>query len=174
MSHVLKTIELTLTPASINKAVREIEKFQKQLENWVNDLIRRLVEEGITVAKMNVMHMNAVLTGALEESIKGVFFPEERMGVIFTDVPYALFVEYGTGIVGAGTNVGELPEGYVHDYNHHGESGWWYLMDVDGRQTIRWTKGMVARPYMYETLRWLQDNAAHIAGSMLNGEQGGS
>ena len=169
MSRVLKTIECSLTPSSINKAIREINRFKKQIQAWTDDLVRKLVEDGITVAKMNVMHMNAVFTGQLEESIQGVFFPEEKMGVIFTDVPYALFVEYGTGFMGAGTNVSPLPEGYEHDYNHHGPAGWVYFLTTDGINKFCWTNGMVARPYMYETLKWLEENVGQIAEDTFGG-----
>jgi len=165
MSRVLQTITFDLTPASINRAIREINRFSRQLERWADDLVRKLLEDGVTVAKMNVMRMNAVYTGQLEESIQGVFFPEEKMGVIFTDAPHALFVEYGTGFVGDGTNVEPLPEGYVHDYNNHGPAGWVYYLATDRVNQFRWTAGMVARPYMYETLRWLQANVGQIAES---------
>ena len=166
---VLKKIEFDLSSRSINNAIRDVKRLQRQLRNWVNDLIRQLVEDGVVVAKMNVMSMNAVYTGALEDSIQGVFFPEERIGVIFTTVPYALFVEYGTGIVGAESKAetGPLPEGYEHDYNHHGDQGWWYFLETDGINQFRWTRGMPARPYMYQTLKWLEENAGRVAGGML-------
>ena len=169
MSRVLKTIEVGLSARSINKALREINSFKKQLQQITDDLMRRLVEDGVTQAKMNVMHMNAVWTGDLEESIQGVFFRDEGLGVIFTDVPYALFVEYGTGYTGSGTNASELPDGYVHDYNHHGPTGWVYFLTTDGINRFCWTNGMVARPYMYETLRWLEANLGQIAESTFNG-----
>lgn len=165
-----KTINMELSTESIDRAIQEIQKIRQKLTDCCNDLVRALTETGVTVAKMNVMSMNAVYTGALEESIDGVFFPEERLGVVFADVPYALYVEYGTGIVGEMTP-NDNPEGNVeweYDIHEHRESGWWYFSNADGFGRFRWTKGMPARPYMYNTLRWLQENAPRIAGSMFS------
>uniref|UniRef100_UPI0022E27273 hypothetical protein n=1 Tax=[Eubacterium] hominis TaxID=2764325 RepID=UPI0022E27273 len=43
--------------------------------------------------------------------------------------PYSAFVEYGTGIVGAGTH----PDSgdYQYDENGHGDSGWFFLAVSD-------------------------------------------
>lgn len=164
-----KTISMTLDPHSIQNAIREIRDFKKQLTDCCSELARKLTEEGVVVAKMNVMHMNAVYTGHLEESIKGVYFPQEHLGVVFTDVPYALFVEYGTGIVGENSQHPEAGEiEWEYDVHNHGESGWWYFTDTDGNKRFRWTKGQPSRPYMYETLRWLEQNAAGIAAEAFN------
>lgn len=173
MSLFEKTIDIDLTPASIRKAIREINAFEKKLEDCCNELIQVLSAQGAVIAKMNVMHMNAVYTGRLEESIQAVFFQDERMGVIFTDVPYAIYVEYGTGIVGEAQ---PHPEAgaveWEYDSHGHGESGWWYYGDFDGVKQLRWTKGMISRPFMYETLRWLEANAPSFAGNTF-GKLGG-
>lgn len=160
-----KTVSMDLSTQSINQAIREVKQYKQQLVNFCNALMRRLVEDGRVVAQMNVMSMNAVYTGQLEDSIQGVFFPEKKLGVIFTNVPYALFVEFGTGIVGA-----EGPQhpmkgevGWEHDVNNHGNKGWVYYLKTDGVNEFRWTKGMPSRPFMYETLRWLEQNAPKIA-----------
>lgn len=171
------TIDVNLSAAGINRAIRQIERFRKQLNQWIDDLMRQLTGEGATIAQMNVMHMNAVYTGRLEENIKGVFFPEERMGYVMADTPYAIFVEYGTGVVGAASPHPDVMSGeadvqpYVYkgkaytgyDSQGHGDKGWVYFLATDGINEFRWTKGMVSRPFMYETLRWLQENAPNIA-----------
>lgn len=165
MSRVVKTINIELNARSINKAIREVQSFQKQLRKWVDDLIRTLTEDGTVIAKMNVMHMNAVYTGQLEESIQGVFFPKDGIGVIFTSVPYALFVEFGTGKVGADAAPHPAHDAveWAHDVHNHGDSGWVYFLETDGINEFRWTKGMPARPFMYETLKWLEENAPKTA-----------
>lgn len=161
---IRKTIHVELTAQGLAKAIREIEQFKRQLKAWCDDLVRALTEEGVKTAKMNVMHMNAVYTGELEDSIEGVFFPQEGKGIIFTDVPYALYVEYGTGIVGMESPHPE-PEGaeWKYDIHNHGEKGWVYYLKADNVNQFRWTKGVASRPFMYETLRWLEQNADDIA-----------
>lgn len=154
-----KTISMGLSTESIDNAIREIRKLRSDLKRCCNELVQVLTEEGVTIAKMNVMSMNAVLTGDLEESIRGVFNSHTGTGVIFTNVPYALYVEFGTGIVGeANAHDGDTDIPWEYDVNDHGDSGWWYYASIDGIAKFRWTKGMPARPYMYNTLRWLQDN----------------
>lgn len=179
MSKVLKTIDMELSTQSINRAIKEIESFRKQLVNCCDELVKTLVAEGIVVAQMNVMSMNAVYTGKLEDSIDGVFFPEDHLGVIFTKVPYAIFVEYGTGIVGAqnahpGINDEDwkdpvaMKDGKLYleyDSGNHGEDGWVYYCTTDNNKRFRWTKGMPSRPFMYNTYKWLHENAERLAGT---------
>ena len=163
-----RTISMNLSTESIDQAIREVREFQRKLEKCCKDLIRELTEQGMVVAKANVMSMNAVLTGALEESIQGVFNANTGTGVIFTDVPYAVYVEYGTGIVGE-MSPNDNMEGEIsweYDVHDHGDSGWWYFASIDGVAKFHWTKGMPARPFMYRTLRWLQQNAPDVAARM--------
>jgi len=69
--------------------------------------------------------------------------------VIEVNGEYALYVEFGTGIVGEeNPHPNALQEGWEYDMNDHGENGWFYI----GADGIRhWTKGMPARPYIYQT-----------------------
>lgn len=166
-SFKLKTINMTLDPKSISRAVREINRFADDIEQICEDLTRKLVAQGIEIARMQVVSMDAVLTDQLEQSIQGVYFKEERCGIVYTDIPYALFVEFGTGIVGKQgyqhPMLGKV--GWQHDINEHGTAGWWYPADFGWyipkgtNVKLAWTKGMEARPFMYETLGWLEEVA---------------
>ena len=163
---LLKNIEFELSKNDINRAIREVRHFQEELQRQCLELVRALTETGTEVAKMQVASMDAVDTGELENDIAGVFFPEERIGVVFSPTPHALFVEYGTGIVGAGTypSDGETPQGWEYDYNHHGNAGWVYKNKNDGK--FYWTRGYIARPFMLNTLRWLEEHAETEAGKI--------
>lgn len=169
MSRILKTISMDLSTQSVDKAIREINAFKKQLTDYCNDLIQRLVEDGVVVAKMKVMQMNAVYTGALEESIEGIYSKDKRIGIILTSKPYAVYVEYGTGIVGLESpHPDPQSANWEYDVNQHGEKGWLYLKKTDNGNKFRWTKGMPARPFMFNTLRWLEQNAPAIASELLS------
>lgn len=173
MSKILRTIDMDLSPQSINNAIREISAFQRQLRDQCEDLVKNLVAQGIEIAKMQVISMDALFTGFTEQSIQGVYFAEERCGIIYSDVPQALFVEYGTGYVGAGktgfeTYPGTYASGYKPDEMGHGSKGWWYpapwgwYIPKKGKGkgvTFAWTRGMPARPFMYNTLRMLEEVA---------------
>lgn len=75
------------------------------------------------------------------------FRKEYELGKFLNDCWYSAFVEYGTGIVGAGTH--PYAKGYQYDVNSHGDDGWYYK-DDDGN--YHWTKGMTAHRYMFNAL----------------------
>lgn len=156
----MKTIRMTLDPESIDSAIREIEAYKKELERKIASLIRALVDYGVEVAKVQIREMDAIYTGQLEESIEGFFDSTSRVGIIQAGAPYAIYVEFGTGIIGAGSPH-PAPNGWVYDINGHGESGWWYYNDRDNR--MHWTQGMASRPFMYNTARALKDECRKIA-----------
>lgn len=162
-SKTLRTIRFQLTPESIDKAIQELYEFQNDLQLMCEELARKLVSDGVEIARMKIVAMDAVFTGDLWRSIQGVYFEEEHCGVIFTDAPHALFVEFGTGIVGENGPHHPWQEayGWRHDVHNHEESGWWYkapwgwYISEDG-QPLAWTNGMISRPFMYETLAELE------------------
>jgi hypothetical protein len=157
---VNKRIVIKLSEDSISKAIREVEKYKGELKNKVHLLIERLTDYGVEVAKAQVRELGAFYTGELEESITGYYSPSTQVGIIKTDVPYAVYVEFGTGVVGAGSPH-PAPAGWRYDVNNHGEAGWWYFNDRD--QKWHWTKGMESRPFMYNTLQILERESARIA-----------
>jgi len=182
---VLKRISMTLDPQSIEKAIQEVEQFKTTLENICVELVKKLIEDGVNVARIFVTSMGAVDTGELADSFQAVYFPEEHCGVVFTDCPHALYVEFGTGIVGAQAEEGDahpLAEklGWDYDVNQHGEAGWWYPApfgwyvpkDGDGK-ALAWTKGMQPRPYMYKTFQALKEMAKTRIVEVLNSTNGG-
>ena len=167
---VLKTINMDLSAKSIQNAIREVEKFRKDLQNMCQELAQRLTAEGAEIARMQVVSMDAWFTGELEASIQGVYFAEEHCGVIYTDCPHALFVEFGTGIVGESGPQHPWNSEYEweHDTNGHGINGWWYpapwgwWVPKKGKhagETMAWTDGMVSRPFMYNTMVWIREAA---------------
>jgi len=174
MSRILKTIEMDLSAESIGKAVNELEKFREQLQKAMQDLCERLMEEGVSMAKLEIKALDAVDTGALMASIgHGIFNTETRTGIVYAGGYYAFYVEYGTGIVGTrnphpGLSGGEMRNPVVlggnlnmytgYDSQEHGGNGWWYM---EGGQ-FHWTKGMPSRPFMYNTFRYLENLAERI------------
>lgn len=161
----MKSIELDLTVESINRAIREIQDFRNELREKCLELVEALMMEGVEIARMQVASMDAVYTGELEQSIQGVFFPTERCGFVMADTPYAVYVEYGTGIVGESAPHPEAQGNWNYDVNHHGIQGWVYRNGNDGQ--FHWTMGYVSRPFMYNTLRWLEEAAPERASEIL-------
>ena len=150
-------IKMRLTSRSIEEAIREVKQYKQQLDERVKALIRALVDKGVEIAKVQVRELGAVYTGQLEASITGFFDEETGVGIIRTDCPYAVYVEFGTGVVGQRNPHPEPIEGWEYDINKHGDAGWWYFNERD--QEWHWTKGMKSRPFMYNTLQILKAEA---------------
>lgn len=170
-----KTITFSLSEASIDRAIRELEMYTEEVKRCAGELVRRLTEEGVNAAIAQIAMLGAVDTGELSDSIDGYYSEETHTGFVRTTAPYAFFVEYGTGIRGT-KHPGEAewapPPVTVnmngkdygpytgHDTNGHGENGWYYISERDGRR--HWTRGMPSRPFMYETYKALEDMSQRI------------
>ena len=163
---ILKAINMELSTKSINNAIQEIRRFKSQLRKTCLELVEAVAMEGAEIAKMQVASMEAVDTGELEQSIQGLFFPSERIGYVIADCPYAIYVEYGTGIAGEADPHPLAAEQWAYDVNQHGIEGWVYKSDKDGE--FHWTIGYFSRPFMYNTMRWLEESAPDIMSKMLD------
>ena len=175
MSHkTIASIDMTLDAKSIDNAIREIRHIKEQLVEAMNDLIRKLADEGVKEAKAQVAAMDAVDTGELERSIYGYYDPDSRIGYVIAGAAHAFYVEYGTGIVGAGEpHPDPKSAAWAYDVNDHGEGGWWYPSEkgwylADDGTRLAWTKGMPARPFMYNTMVWLEEAARALGRTILS------
>ena len=140
-------------------------------------LIDRLGEKGVEIAKAELIFFDnpAFMTGALQDSIRyelgddaATIYAGEGLTTKYGS--YAMFVEYGTGVVGDGT----YPEktDYDYDVNQHGDKGWFYPLQIgspnskDGTIYVH-TRGMAARPFMYNTLRDLEEEVKEMGGKII-------
>lgn len=140
-------------------SVKGIEQLKKQLLDYKDNIlhqkidlfVKRLAVLGAEVAKAEIYNMDAVYTGELYQSIgykRGTVIQNGSQWIVFTDCPWAIFVEFGTGAVGsANPHPDTSIVGWKYDVNEHGEEGWFYFKDGEWH----WTKGMPSRPFMYET-----------------------
>lgn len=167
-----KTISFSLDAGSVERAIREVEKFTDELRSKMNELARRLTDEGKAIAEVRVVAHGAFQSAELLSSIDGYYDENTHTGIVMAGAPHAFFVEYGTGIVGAGNahpevtgdwNPGAVGNYTKYDTNGHGQAGWWYKSPYgwyipkngDG-SAYAWTKGMPSRPFMYETFKQLE------------------
>lgn len=186
---VLANIEMTLDPGSIQRAIDMVNDIKERLGTGLSELARMLTEDlGKNVARMYIGQFPAIDSGALHDSITGEYVDANHTGTISTGVEYAVLVEYGTGIVGAGNphpgigdpdwqNVNGVSIGNKtyssYDQEGHGEAGWWYPSErgwyqpKDGGPRMAWTKGMPSRPFMYYTLRELERHAEMEGGRFI-------
>lgn len=154
-------IKLRLSATAIEEAIKEIEEYKKEiLQQKVSQLIQALTDFGLEVAKTQIREMGAVYTAELLNSTEGVFDPSRNVGFIIAGAPHAIYVEFGTGIVGANSPHPD-PVGWTYDINNHGDKGWFYFNSNDGK----WhhTLGMESRPFMYNTAKIIESQYLDIA-----------
>lgn len=107
-------------------------------------------------------------TGALRESIHMQFIKKGRQsgGKVYTNMEYASYVEFGTGINGNGSypHANKLPGGMNLTYR---DTPWVYPVDTDDGKEFRYTKGQVAQPYMYPALADSEEYMLELMGEDL-------
>ena len=152
-------IKLKLSTNSINQALKEVKAYQKKVEKAADDLVRRLTEQGVSLAQLNASYMEIYDTGELLRGIESQY--KGKIGFVVSTATHSIFCEFGTGIVGAQNPHPEVAiAGWRYDVNEHGQLGWWYI-GRDGKS--HWTKGMPSRPYMYETAKMLRSMVVPLA-----------
>ena len=168
---VLKNIDMTLDRASIAHAIQAIKDFRNQLSSAMTHLIETLTERGVEIVRAELIMFGeseggpAYYSGALSQSLQAAML-NDKEGIVTTGVMYAIFVEYGTGIKGEANSHplrNELGITYPAAQKY-GVDGWVYK-GSDGQ--FHWTAGMAARPFMYNTLRDLQEEAEAIGGKVI-------
>lgn len=153
-------IRFSLDTKDIDRAIKELKLFKKVFLEKCNRLIQELTDLGADIAKVEVTQLDAVYTGELRNSIEGYYSPSTNVGIIKAGAYYAVYVEFGTGVVGS-KSPHPNPQGYTYDVNAHGDEGWVYYDDDSGN--FRWTKGFKSRPFMYNTARQLEKDCKKIA-----------
>lgn len=198
---ILKNIEITLDPSSIDKAIETVEKLKSDLGSALKRICETLAEQGVEFARANIVVLGAVTTGALMNSVAyhregEVWYVtagdksteiESREGYSVTN--YAVFVEYGTGLVSArdmhptyivkdnsARTFGNqrmhynLNKHYFLSQKNHGAKGWVYKTGVPGDKSsghFYTTAGRPARPFMYNTMKDLQREAELNGGRLI-------
>ena len=144
----------------IDYAIRRLERYKTQFLDKCDRLVKELTAQGAEIASVQIKQLDAIDTGKLLNSIDGYFDSKSGVGIIKADTLYAIYVEFGTGVVGS-QSPHPNPNGYRYDINAHGDKGWVYYDDGSGE--FRWTKGFKSRPFMYNTARQLEKECAKIA-----------
>ncbi len=160
----MRKITMDLSTRDINRTIRELQRYKKNLNRKVNLLIQTLTDLGVDIAKAQIREMGAWYTGELESSVEGYFSPTVGVGVIKAGSYHAVFVEFGTGVVGEGVPHPQADSLWVYNIptEHKDETGgWWYYNDRDNR--LHYTHGMESRPFMYNTARKLEEECAKVA-----------
>lgn len=157
--------------SSIEKMKKELLNYQSELYDKTKLLCQRLAELGADVARAEIANLDAVFTGELFRSIN--FKQKSGMAdkvvfVVVADSDHAVFVEFGTGIVGKSSPYPvPFPDGIDWEYASgttirqlkDGRYGWFYYRDG------QWyfTEGMQSRPFMHGASIEMQRQVVKIA-----------
>ncbi len=155
----------------VSKAIDEVKRFRAEVEIKVRELVLRLAQAGVEIASAKLSEMGAIDTGDLDSDIHYMISDDGKRGFVRVDNDHAAYVEFGTGVMGAGKSHPTLP--WAYDVNGHGDTGWWYPCTASSANPTKrqakdgswwaWTKGMPSRPFMYETAQELSEKCGEIA-----------
>ena len=144
-----------LSKSSIENAIKQLRAYQNDLTYKCQLLAEKLAENGVEIARVQIADLDAIFTSELLSSIHAEYKGSTKGGSIWSVVAgtdHAMFVEFGTGIVGKQSPYpGELPDGVSWEYARYG----WFYKDDDGQWWF--TEGMPSRPFMYYTSIQLRD-----------------
>ena len=155
-----------LSKSSIENAIKQLRAYQNDLTYKCQLLAEKLAENGVEIARVQIADLDAIFTSELLSSIHTEYQGSTKGGSVWSVVAgtdHAMFVEFGTGIVGKQSPYpGELPDGVSWEYASgktirqlaDGRYGWFYK-DDDGQWWF--TEGMPSRPFMYYTSIQLRD-----------------
>lgn len=145
---------------NLSPLISELKAMGERLPDLTRELVEVMCREGIDLARDNIVRMAIVDTGDLLASIRYVLAKDGTRGFIRADSGHAVYVEFGTGVVGAlDPHPQASPSRY--DVNGHGWDGWFYYNDR--KQKIQWTAGVGSRPFLWETARMLGQETVDIA-----------
>lgn len=162
------TLKAGLSVSEIRKLQKDLMRYQEYLTNKAAQLAKRLSEIGVDIAQVQIADLDAIFTGELIASIHSEFKDSTKHGAIFAvvaDDESAIFVEMGTGIVGAKHPYpGKLPAVYAQGKTIRkladGRYGWFYQ---DDNGDWWFTEGMPSRPFLYNTSLELQKKVVETA-----------
>lgn len=164
-----KIIKFSLSNKSINEAIKQLEDYRSSLQYKARMFVERMAEEGVEIARYHIGDLDAVLSGELIQSIHSEYKNSTKDSVTFcvvADSEHALYVELGTGMVGAENPYpGKIPVVYAQGkYIKKTEDGryYWFYQKEEGGQWY-YTEGMPSRPFMYNTSLDLAKIASKIA-----------
>lgn len=159
----MKVVSARLSPSSIEKAISEVREYQREVERKTRLLVQRLMDYGADIARVKIVSLGAFYSGELISGVSGYYSPALNAGFVRVASDHVAFVEFGTGVVGQnsphknGEYLARASWGYATGSKifttKNGKVGWIYPTKDGG---FRFTEGVRARPFLYETALELQ------------------
>lgn len=156
-----KVLTVPCSAAGLERAARELNRYAKDLERKVEQLLDRMTKEGEKYACRELVHVD---TGETLNSIMG--YREGNYGIIKVG-GNAIWIEFGTGVYAPGqtdhpkaAELGMLPHG-EYGKKHGSNPNGWYYPGLDGK----WyhTMGIPSNRFMYRTAWMLRNRYKQMA-----------
>ena len=160
--HREKVVTINLNDSqSIRDAINKFINSKNDIIKATEEAITILCKEGEEYAKYQAPYDADFGTDHLREHITSNVVTEGKKvtGTITAAGDHALFVEFGTGVVGAMLPHPATDVGWEYDVNGHGYKGWTY---PKGNGRFFHTLGQPSNPFMYRTAKYLSENAERI------------
>lgn len=160
---MVKKISFGLSTREIKAAKKQLRDYQKEITQKCEELVHRLADEGVILAKVKLTQFPAIDSGELLNSIMdepGAVLTNGARWIIYTGCEYAAFVEWGFGLRGE-QNPHPDPSlaNWKYDIHGHGTAGWWYYKNGEWH----WSGGQPSKPFMFETGRDLRNLVPKLA-----------
>ena len=167
--------EFSLSHKSMQELVKEIKRYEKELNKAKDYILQALAdytyERVLYYIQESTGHTSYIPTGTLMSSIQKSPIIQNTIKV-YTNLAYAKFVEFGTGVTGSkkphpetsihGWAYGTAPHKYTNkktglEYETEG----WYYKGEDGQ--VHYTKGLEPHLFMYRAREDVKENYLQIA-----------
>lgn len=150
-------MKVTVKYKDLDRMISNLKNIKSQIDSVPESIIEELLTEGERIMSGNI-NMSEVADSVT--SYVSIVGKNSAEGYITAEHESAIYLEYGTGIVGVWNPHPELPTGWVYDSNEHGYAGWVYW-DSSGRK--RWTMGLASNQFILKTREELKKTAGDMA-----------
>lgn len=167
----MKNIQVNIfDPKSIDKAIKKLNAYKLEVETKTVDLVKKLITNGVSIARVKLVEYQAYYSGELYDDIVGYYSESTNIGYVRVTNDHAAFIEFGTG-----------PRGSASPHPMGGGSykseGWytkadgkpmdaiygWTPIQLENGDVIYYTEGQPAKPFMYETAKQLENDFIRVA-----------
>lgn len=149
------------------QAITQAVAYLTSLTNNIHGIgagLLEIAENGVLIAKSEMGKLGIPTDGELGDSITA-YMVDATTARLEADGGHAIYVEFGSGIVGLNSPHQEAAQrGVTYDRNGHGESGWTYNKDGE----FFHTKGYKSRPFWYATGIRLKADGVKVIVARLN------
>ena len=159
-----RTINVTLSVSSFDKAIREIRAYKEWVERKAKELARRLADEGAWLASIKFEATETFYDGIADCNVTVEQRGENTFAIVASGET-VLILEFGAGIRHGGGHPMAAEMGYgpgtYPGQTHALDPGFWYF--TSGGKSRQYSEGNMPSMAMYTTAKDLRDSLERIA-----------